>query len=804
MQDLRFALRQLAKSRGFTVTALLLLAIGIGATTVTFTLVNGVLLRPFPAVEPARLVALDEYNDSPDFGQAMAVSYVNFRDWRRDNRTLDHLSVYEEMGYTLSDSSTAEHVDAATASVGFFEAFGAAPELGRTFRDEEESLTGSRVVVLSHEMWTRRFHGDPAIIGQSVRLNGVPHTVVGVMAAGFRYPDNATLWTPLRAETNDDNRGAHSFDAVGRLRPGATLEQAQLDLTAIAANLAKAHPSTNLHAGVRVMSFVGRLTGDYSRMVLTLFTAVGGLLLITCVNLAGLLVARGKTREREIAVRAALGATRGRIVGQLLVENLLLGLIGGGLGLVFAFWGMDLLRRVVADNVPYWMQFNIDGSVLGFALAISVVASVAFGLVPTLQLSRLTLNDSLKDGGRLGSPARSGTMRILVGVQLAMALVLLVAAGLVVKSFLQLRSVRPGFETAGLLTFELELPPAAYQSDRSKIDADERLTAALQAVPGVESAALISNLPLGGSNWGRGFTIEGQPTPEPGRYPIALNRVVSAEYFRTMRIPIVRGRGFTGSDNLTAPRVAVVDETFVKQYLPHENPIGHRIHYGRTVDADHPWLEIVGVAGDVRHYDLQNSVVRPGLYVPSAQNTTEYSTFFAVRAAPGIYVEGLTASVRHAVGEVDRNLAIADVQTMAARVDQAIWSDRMVGEILAGFAVLALLLSALGVYGVTAFATSQRTREIGVRMALGAQPADVLRLMLSGGLKLTTISLGLGAAAALALTHLLASQLYNVDPRDPTIFAGVAVLLGAVTVLACLIPARRATKVDPVVALRAE
>ncbi len=810
MHDLRHALRQLVKSRGFTATALLMLAIGIGATTVTFSLVNAVLLRPFPAVQPERLVALNETNEAQGFGAGMSISYANFVDWRRDNRTLENPALYEEMGYTLAGDGPAEHVDGAHATAGFFEAFGATPEIGRTFRIEEESLSGPRVVVLSHERWVRQYHGDPAVLGRTLRLNGFPYTIIGVMPAGFRYPGNAALWTTLQGSTSDDERGSRSYDGIARLKSGVTLEQARLDLAAIAANIARAHPISNANSGILVTPFVAALTGNYGRIVLTLFGAVGCLLLITCVNLAGLLLARGAAREREMAVRAALGASRARIVRQLLVENLLLGVVGGALGIVLAVWGLDLLNHAVSDDVPYWMHFTLDGPVLGFALAVSVLCSLGFGLVPAAQLSRSALNDSLKEGGRSGSAARAKTMRLLVGGQLALALVLLSGAGLLVKSFLRLQAVKPGFEADGVLTFTVALPPAAYPNDATQIAANNRLVERLQTLPGVESAALISNLPLGGSNWGRGFGLAGRPAPEPGNTPIALNRVVSADYFRTMRIPLKLGRTFSTHDTASSARVAIVDESFARKYFPNENPIGQRLHYGRAADAEHPWMEIVGVVGDVHHYNLQNTVTRPGLYVPATQNKTEYGTFFAVRAIgvegtmPAGRVAALAAGVRHAVAEVDRNLAIDDVQAMTGRVSSAIWRDRLVGGIFGGFAVLALLLSALGVYGVTSFATNQRTREIGVRMALGAQASDVLQLVLGGGARLAAISLAIGLLLALGLTQLIAAQLYEVDPRDPTILAGVSLLLAAVTCLACLLPARRATKVDPAIALRAE
>ncbi len=811
--DFKFALRQLVKSPGFTAVAVLTLALGIGATTVTFSVVHAVLLRPFPAAAPERLVALNETNTAQGFSTGMSISYPNFVDWRRDNRTLATAALYEDASYTLTGDAAAEHLDGAITTAGFFETMGIAPALGRTFLPEEESASGRRVTVLSHETWLRRFNADPGVLGRTLRLDGEPHTIVGVMPPGFRFPDNAVLWTPLRVALTEDGRGSHSYDGVARLREGISLEQARLNLNAIAAGLATAHPLSNSHIGVLVTPFLESVTGAYGRIALILFGAVLCVLLITCVNLAGLLLARGATREREMALRAALGANRGRLVRQLLVENLVLGVLGGALAVFVANWGLDLVVRAVGDDLPYWMQFTLNGPVLAFAAGVSLLATLGFGLVPAWQLSRLNLNRSLKEGGRSGSTSRAGLMRLLVGAQLALALVLLTGAGLLVKSFLHLRSVRPGFDSEGVLTFNLTFPPAAYPDAAAQIRVGERIVENLQVLPGVESAALVSNLPLGGSNWGRGFGLAGRPAPEPGQTPVALNRVVSAAYFQTMHIPIMLGRSFNPADSTNSPRVAIVDESFARQYFPGQNPVGQRLHYGRTEGPDHPWMEIVGVVGDVRHHDLQNRTARAGLYVPAAQNTGEGSVFFVLRRAPS-KADGrngpvgdpavLAGAVRRAVADVDRELAVADLQSMPARVQGAIWRDRFVGEVFSAFSVLALLLSALGVYGVTAFVTSQRTREIGVRIALGAQPGAVLRLVLGGGLRLAAVSLALGLVAALGLTQLLAQQLYEVSPLDPMILSGVPLLLAGVALFACWIPARRATKVDPLVALRAE
>lgn len=801
-QPMRHAFRQLAKSPGFTVTALLTLALGLGATTVTFSLVHAVMLRPFPVAQPEQLLALNESNVKRNFNSDLSISYTNFSDWRRDQRMLANLAVYEDAAYTLAADATAEHLDGAIVSAEFFSTLGVPPALGRGFTRDEESPTGAHVVVLSHELWTNRFHADPAALGQSLRLDGVPHTIVGVMPAGFRFPDNAALWTPIRDYATEENRGSHSYDGVARLAPGAAASPALADLNTIASRLAREHPATNADVTVVARPFLESITASFRRVVLTLFGAVACLLAITCVNLASLQLARGAAREREIAVRLALGAGRGRIVRQLLVENLLLGLAGGVLGALLASWALDLLARALADTLPWWMRLSLDRPVLLFALAVTLLTSLGFGLIPSWMLSRAPIGDALKQGGRSGSARSTRVMRVLAGAQLTLALVLLTGAGLLVKSFLHLRGVRPGFEPGGVLTFALTLPDAAYPDADRQIEVNTRLVAALRSLPGVDSAAVVSNLPLGGSNWGRGFTLADRPAPPPGQTPVALNRVVSADYFRAMHIALLQGRTFNAADTATAPHVALIDEAFAREFFPNQNPVGQRLHYGRADRPNPGWMEIVGVVANVRHYDLQNSKNGPGLYVPATQHSPTTGAFYVVRTTRP--PAALATEVRAAVARVDHELAPTQIRPMTDWVDDAMWRDRLVGQIFTGFAAMALLLSTIGVYGVTAFATNLRTREIGVRMALGAQPTDVLRLILGGGARLALIALTLGLAGSFAVAQLLANQLYEVSPRDPLIFIAVPLLLLAATTAACWLPARRATRVDPTTALRAE
>ncbi len=795
----------LRKSPGFTVVAAAMLALGIGTATVTFSLVNAVLLRPFPAVRPQQLVALNEINPSRGFSAGDSISYANFIDWRRDNRTLTGAALYRGAGYALEgDGAIAEHVDAGEVTAGYFEVFGVAPILGRTFTAEEESPHGPRAVVLSADLWQRRFGRDRSVVGRVLRLDGETYTIVGVMPADFRFPDRSALWTPVRLEATDELRGTRSYEGVARLNPGVSIRQASTDLNAIAARLAKSFPAPDAGYGVRVRPFIAQIAADYQRSALTLFGAVACVLLITCVNVATLLLARGVAREREIAVRLALGASRGNVVRQLLGESLVLGFLGGALGVLLAVWGLPVFRALLPVDVPEWIECTLDGTVLAFAVGISVLASLAFGLAPAWQLARVDLNETLKKGGRSGVATRTGLMAGLIAAELSLALVLLVGAGLLMKSFLRLQHVNPGFDPHGVLEFRLTLPEATYPDDARQREAGQRIVERLQALPGVESAALVSDLPLANSSWGRSFTVEGRPDVDPSRVPVALNRVVSSDYFHALRIPLRAGRTFDAHDTPAGRPVVLIDETMARQFFRGENPIGRRIHYGSSrTGTRNPWMEIVGVVGDVRHYDLQNTFMGPGLYVPVTQQPPSYGAFYLVRLLSG--APPLTeAQLRAAVAAYDPALAPEAMYTMDALVHRASWRSRLLGGIFATFAGIALLLSALGVYGVTAFATGQRTREIGVRIALGAGPAHVRHLILAGGMRLAAIALLLGGTAAFLLARLLASQLYAVEPHDPTIFAGVAALLAAVTLLACLIPARRATRVDPVVALRSE
>lgn len=799
--DFRFAFRLLRKNPGFALVAILTLGLGLGATTLIFSLVNAVLVRPFPVHAPERLVVLSEYTIGRSYTPEEAVAYTNFVDWRRINQSLSAVALHRTIGYTLSDGGRAEHVDGAVVTAGFFELLGVTPEHGRTFRQEEESPEGPLSAVLSHALWSQRFGSSRDILGQSILLDGKPFTVVGVMPSGFRFPDNAAVWTAVRDAATETGRKVGAYHGLGRLKEDVTFEQAELDFDLVARRLSAEHPASFANYGIHVRSFKEQVIGNYRRIALTLFGAVACLLLITCVNLASLQLARAAGRRQESAVRAALGASRLVLLRQSLAESLVLGLVGGLLGLSLAYCGVRLLPHFLPAELPYWIRLSVDPLVLTVSLTVTVLSSIGFGLAPAWQSSRVDSQAALKQGGRSGSRASLRLMRGLVGAELALVFVLLAATGLFLKSFIRLQAVHPGFVSDRLLTFQLTLPAVSYPDGPRQIEVGERVLEKLKTIPGVESAALVSNLPFGGQNWGVGFTLSDRPEPPRGQNPICLNRVVSVDYFSTMGIPVRRGRSFTGADTVNGPRVAVIDETFAQQFFPDQNPIGKQVRYGRATGRQ-PLMEIVGVVGNVRHTNLQNTNPGPGLYVPSTQWPAEYGMFFALRVNGE--PEAFMGSAKAALVAVDRGLAASQIRPMRVRVASSLWRDLLIERIFGAFAGMAVLLSALGVYGVTAYATQQRTREIGIRMALGAQRTEVLRQVLGEALRLAGFGLLAGTGAALWVTQLIATQLYEVSPYDPLVFIGVVGLIVVVALAATFIPARRASCLDPSHALRTE
>jgi putative ABC transport system permease protein len=820
LQDTKYGARMLRKSPGLTSVAVLSLALGIGAISTIFSFVNGIMLRPLPYHESERLVILDE--TAPKRGvSSMSVSFANFVDWREQNQSFVDIACYDTGGFAIAGGGSGggaepEQLQGAFVNQGLFEILGVAPILGRTFTADEDQPDHDLVVILSYGLWQRRFGGDPNIMGQTLMLNNRPRVVIGIMPKGFQFPEVAEAWGPLALTPKIFTRTDHGIEAIARLKPGVTLEQAQAEMINIASNIELQNPVTNEGLSVNVIDLRASLVGDYKKALLILLGVVAFVLLIACVNVANLLLARATARQKEIAIRAALGANRRRIFRQLLTESLLLGMIGGAVGLVLALWGMDLLLAAIPIDIPFWMRFDLDGRVLGFTIACSVLTGFVFGTAPALEASNPDLNETLKEGGRSGAGLGRHRLRsLLVVAEIALSLVLLVGAGLMMRSFLHLQQVNSGFNPEGVLTMSIGLPGAKYRTPEQRIAFFQQLLERVRTTPGVQSAGTNSGLPLAGSNWGRSLTVEGFPVLSVGEAPAINHCVISPGYFKTMGIPILRGRDFDEHDVAPpkAPQAAVrgdtmpaatkgvtiIDERLAREYWPDQDPIGKRIRFGPPEDNE-PWHEIVGVVGEVKHQRLDAST-RKSVYLPHAQMPIGGSRLaIKTEGRP----ESLIGAVRNQVRELDPDLPVTRIMTMSEVVARSVWQQRLYTALFGVFAAVALILATVGIYGVMSYAVTQRTREIGLRMALGAQRTDVLKLVVGHGVVVTAIGITLGLASAIALTRLMSSLLFSVSATDPLTFSVVSVVLAGVALGACLVPARRAAQVDPMVALRYE
>ena len=819
LQDTRYGARMLRKSPGLSSVAVLSLALGMGAISTIFSFVNGIMLRPLPYPHSERLVQLDETAYKQGVA-SMSVSYPNFLDWRERNQSFEDTACYDTGGFAMaggaSGSSEPEQIKGAFVNQGLFEILGVAPILGRTFTADEDQPDHDLVVILSYGLWQRRFGGDPHILGQTLTMNNRQRVVIGVMPKGFQFPEVADAWGPLALTPKIYTRTDHGIQAIARLRPGVTLAQAQAEMTSIAAQIEAENPVTNEGLGVNVIDLRANLTGDYRKALLILLGVVAFVLLIACVNVANLLLARATARQKEIAIRAALGANRKRIFRQLLTESLLLGLIGGALGLVLALWGMDLLLSAIPIDIPFWMKFDLDWRVLGFTAACSLLTGLLFGTAPAFEASDPDLNETLKEGGRSGSGSGRGRLRsLLVIAEIALSLVLLVGAGLMMRSFISLQNVNSGIKPEGVLTFNIGLPGGKYRKPETRIAFFQQLLDRVRALPAVQAAGSNSGLPLGGSNWGRSLTVEGFPVLPVGQAQTINHCVISPGYFAAMGIPILSGRDFDERDGkaqsspqigvrgesvpTSSTGVTIIDERLAREYWPDENPIGKRIRFGPPEDNE-PWHTIVGVVAEVRHEHLSAST-RKSIYVPYADvPITGSSVVIRTTGRP----EKLISAVRAQVKDLDPDLPITRVMPMTEVVARSVWQQRLYTSLFGVFAAVALILAAVGIYGVMSYAVSQRTREIGLRMALGAERKDVLRLVVGHGALLAAIGVGAGLAAAIGLTRLMSSLLFGVTATDPLTFAAVSVLLTGVALGACFVPAMRAAKVDPMVALRYE
>jgi putative ABC transport system permease protein len=810
-QDIRYGARVLLSRPGFTVVAVLALALGIGANSAIFSVVNAVVLRPLPFDGAERLLVMQMRSETTG-NVGTAQSYANFIDVREQAATLEGAFAYSQSSAFLAAGDEPERVRGVITTADIFPVLGAKALHGRVFTREDDQKGARRVAVLSHGLWQRRFGSDPSIVGQEIPLGGIRNTptlVLGVMPEGFKYPvvtDAVDFWMPIVPTLSDSDissRGSIWLTVVAKRKEGATLEQAQAELQTISKRLQEQYPDTNSAAVFTFTPLHDRLVGDLRTALYVLLGAVAFVLLIACANVANLLLSRAATRHKEISIRTALGASRWRIVRQLLTESLMLALAGGAAGLLFAWWGVDLLVAASPTDLPRAAEIGLDLRVVLFTLGVSVLTGVVFGVVPALQASRSDITESLKEGGRGSTEGgRSRVRSVLVVSEFALSLVLLVGAGLLAQSFARLLGVSPGFDPSGVVTADVVFRGDRFaQGGAQRTAALEEIVQGAAGMPGVSAVGAVSPLPLGGNFIAYSFQIVGQPPPEPGRAPSADFRSVTPDYFRVMGIPLVRGRGFDARDGADSQRVAVINETFARKYFPDQNPLGQRLDFSDGEPDPTSVLEIVGMVGDVRHAGLEEES-GPEYYVPFAQSTAPRVTIVA-RSASGD-TSALAGSLRGIVRQVDKNLPVFNVRTMDELLSESVARRRFNMALLAGFALVALLLACLGIYGVMSYTVAQRTHEIGIRMALGAQASQIVRMVVRQGMLLAVVGVVIGTIGALLLTRWMESLLYGVSATDPMTFVAVALGLGAVALLACFIPARRASRVDPMEALRYE
>jgi putative ABC transport system permease protein len=810
IRDIRYGLRQLRRNPGFTVVAVITLALGIGANTAIFSVVNAVLLRPLSFQDPARLVTIWEA-DERDASNIGPASYPDLFDWRAQNRVFKQMASFRTYDFTLVGTGQPIHLSGAIVSGNLFALLGVKPSLGRTFLPQENKpggMSGNDAVILSHRLWQTQFGSDYRILGKTIRLNDHNFTIVGVMPTGFAFPVQAEpvqLWVTMAVDSVGTpgnspltaQRGNHSIEVVARLKPHVTVAQAQAALDIVARKLETQYALTSYHRGaVKLVPEFEEIVGNARTLLWVLLGAVGIVLLIACVNVGNLMLARAMTRRKEIAVRVALGAGRLRIVRQLLTESVLLSVIAGALGGPLAFMATKLFVNLSPGNIPRLNHIAVDSRVLGFTLLVSLVTGVLFGLVPVVGTSRPHLNESLKEGDRSLTPftRRDRTRRWLVIGEVALAMVLLVGAGLLVQSLVSLLEVNPGFDLSRTLTFSVGLPDVRYPSAK-RIAFFHSLLSRIKVLPAVMSDAAVAPLPLSGGSWGANFQIEGQPLTIKER-AITNLRAITPDYFRTMRIPLLRGREFSQEDGVKSRPVIIINQTFARRFFRQENSIGQHIE----VPLNGIMRDVVGVVGDVKHANLATG---SGLevYLPYAQWTP---SFMSVVVRTGNDPRGLINATRKEVRLLDKELPIFDVKPFDQYVTQSVAEPRFSALVLSSFGGLSLFLTAIGLYGVIGYAIAERTHEIGIRVALGAQKRDVLGMVVGQGVKLAAIGVGVGIVGALGVTRFISCLLYGVKPTDPLTIAAVAVILLAVALLACYIPARRAAKVDPMVALRHE
>ena len=817
LQDIRYAARMLLKNPGVTLIVIIALALGIGANTAIFSVVNAVLLRPLPYPESDRLIFLNEKSPVLD---EMSISYPNFTDWRAQNQTFEKMGVYNRASYNLTGTGEAERIVTGQVSADLFSVLRVNAAYGRVFTNDEDKPGGAPVVVLSYPLWQRRFGGQTSILNQNITLNSKSYTVIGIMPATFAYPSRVEMWVPvgqLSDQASWQERGNHpGLYGVARLKPGATFEQADADMNNIAANLEKQYPDSNAANRVRLRPLLEIFVVDVRRALWVIFGAVGCVLLIACANIANLLLARATARKKEMAIRTAVGASRWRIGRQLLTESVLLSLIGGTIGLALARWGVDLILYVSPDAIPRSREIGLDWKVLVFTIGISFLTGLIFGLIPAIQAGDVDVHETLKESGR-GTSGRQWLRSSLVVVEVATTLVLLIGAGLLIRSFYLLQKVNPGFSHEHLTSFSVSLPQKKYATEETRGSFYNRLLENIRALPGVESTAAASGLPLGNNGWQTSFVIDGRPTPPRDQTPLMEACLVTPDYFKAMNIPVLRGRVFNDRDDRShlagrdlsklteveregaGINSVVIDEEFAKRYWPNEDPVGKRIRMG--ADPKAPVAEVLGVVGRVKMESLN-------------QNSDRVQGYFAFNQVPlggmTVVIKGasdanqLISSIRGAVRELDPNQPIYSVRTMDEIRAESVAPERLNLTLLSLFAGIALVLAIVGIYGVMSYSVTQRTHEIGIRMAVGARPLDVFKMILGHGMKLALIGVGIGLVGAFLLTRLMATMLFGVQPTDATTYGAISILLIVIALLACYLPGRRATKVEPTISLRYE
>jgi predicted permease len=814
LQDIRYGLRMLRKSPSFTAIAVLTLALGIGANTALFSVISGVLLNPLPFAQANQLVTLSESKPNFEYG---SISYPNFRDWQKENHTLSSLAVYRSYAFSLTGTGEAQQVKGEFVSSDTFSLLGVKPLIGRTFVPGEDEIAAAPIALLAESLWRRKFGGKEDILGKAIVLDGKSYVVVGVIPASFHiavpsFPDNQEVFVPVGQWNNpllNQRIAGLGIHGIGRLKPGVTIQQAQADMDGVTSSLAATYPDADKGIGAKLLPLRRSMLGGIQPTLLMLFAAVGFVLLIACVNVANLLLARSTSRTREFAVRAALGAPRSRVVRQLLTECILISMIGGALGLLLATWGTRAALGILPQALPRAEQVVLDSHVLLFTAGISLLAGMLFGLAPALKTSRTDLNETLKQAGRGTTGSRHGMQTVFVVAEMALALVLLIGAGLMLRSLSQLWRTNPGFDAHNAITFGLSLPPSMTNANPAAIRAAFReFDGKVASIPGVEGVSQTwGAFPLDGDDE-QLFWLEGQPKPtNQNDMNWAIDYIVEPDYLRVMGIRLQRGRFFTPQDNEHSPLVVVVDEVFAQKYFPNGNPIGRRINIDRF---DQP-AEIVGLVGHVKQWGLDSDdteSLRAQIYIPCMQmpdafiGLTPSGGQVVVRSSGA--VPDLYASIRRANAEMSGEQVLFRAQTMEQVISDSLAPRRFSMILLGTFAGLALLLASIGIYGVISYVVGQRSNEIGVRMALGAKSQDILRLVLVDGGKLVLMGIAIGLVAAFGLMQLIKSFFYGVDAADPLTFAGVAVLLSLVALLACYVPARRASRVDPVIALRYE